>query len=109
VRSSLPELLRFGAAVAGNPHDGADLVQGALEATGLHWRRVREGGDAVAYVKRSIVNAHVSRWRRLRREWLTDRTTDALVIAPTAGPATQEPMWLALAALPPARAGGDRR
>lgn len=51
VRASLPELLRFGVAVSGNSHDGADLVQGALEATSRRWRKVGVRDDAIAYVK----------------------------------------------------------
>lgn len=101
VRASLPELLRFGVAIAGNRHDGADLVQGALETTGRRWRKLRAGDDAAAYVKRAMVNAHISRWRRLRREWLTDDALDGLISVSTPVPLVEQPMWLALAALPP--------
>ena len=101
VRGALPELLRFGVTLCGNGHDSADLVQGALESTGKRWRTVRDGTDPTAYVKRAMVNAHISRWRRLRREWLTDHTLDDLVSSSVPVPLAEQPMWVALASLPP--------
>jgi RNA polymerase sigma-70 factor (sigma-E family) len=100
VRATLPELLRFGVTLSGNAHDAADLVQSALESTGKRWRSVRDGADATAYVKRAMVNAHISRWRRLRREWLTDQALDDLVSSTAPPPLSEQPMWVALAALP---------
>jgi RNA polymerase sigma-70 factor (sigma-E family) len=101
VRATLPEFLRFGVTLTGNAHDAADLVQGALESTGKRWRTVRDGADVTAYVKRAMVNGHISRWRRLRREWLTDQTLEDLVSNATPLPLSEQPMWVALAALPP--------
>jgi len=100
VRSSLPELMRFGMAVAGNLHDAEDLVQTALEATARRWLKVLAAGDPTAYVKKSMVNAHISRWRRLRREWLTDTVLadDSAVLG---GLLTEQAMWTALEQLPP--------
>src|SRR5437660_1737695 len=40
VRARLPALLRFAHAVCGDPHTAADLVQDALERTGVHWSRL---------------------------------------------------------------------
>jgi RNA polymerase sigma-70 factor (sigma-E family) len=100
VRATLPELLRFGVTLSGNAHDAADLVQSALESTGKRWRSVRDGADATAYVKRAMVNAHISRWRRLRREWLTDQALDDLVSSTAPPPLSEQPMWVAPAALP---------
>jgi RNA polymerase sigma-70 factor (sigma-E family) len=98
-RAALPELLRFGVAVAGNRMDAEDLVQGALESTGRRWRHVRARGDATGYVKRAMVNAHISRWRRLRRERLTHTTPDSATV--TGDLPFEGPMWEALAGLPP--------
>ena len=65
---TLPGLLRYGHALTGNPHDAADLVQTVLEKIGSRWSYVQEKtGDPLAYVRRSMANAHVSRWRRTRR------------------------------------------
>lgn len=53
-------LLRFATLVTGNQEDARDAVQDALLGLFRRWDRVT-GPDA--YVRRSIVNAHVSRWR----------------------------------------------
>lgn len=100
VRGAMPQLSRFGLALAGNPHDGADLVQCALESTGRRWRRGAIATDPLAYVKRAMVNAHVSRWRRIRREWLTDRVPERHA-KPEPDREYEHPLWLALGALPP--------
>ena len=59
-------LLRFGRLVASDPHAAEDLVQGALAAA-FRARRRLDAGGVEAYVRRSIVNAQASRWRRLLR------------------------------------------
>src|SRR5664279_1733744 len=69
-RARMPELLRFGHALTGNPHAAADLVQDALERTMLAWARVENQGDPEGYVRRVMVNRNISIWRRHRREML---------------------------------------
>ena len=69
-RARMPELLRFGHALTGNPHAAADLVQDALERTMLAWPRVEKQGDPEGYVRRIMVNRNISIWRRRRRETL---------------------------------------
>jgi len=98
VRARLPALTRFAYAVTGDPHTAADLVQDALERTGLHWSRIERGGDPEAYVKRAIVNGRISRWRRQRRESLVEEVPE--MRAPQAAPARDEVMWQLLATLP---------
>ncbi|WP_083419059.1 MULTISPECIES: SigE family RNA polymerase sigma factor [unclassified Pseudofrankia] len=51
--------------VGGDRAAGEDLLQGAFERTYRHWSRVAEG-QPEAYVRRALVNAATSRWRRLR-------------------------------------------
>jgi RNA polymerase sigma-70 factor (sigma-E family) len=70
VRARMPELLRFGHALTGNPHAAADLVQDALERTIRAWARVENQRDPEGYVRRIMVNRNISSWRRLRRETL---------------------------------------
>lgn len=101
VRVVLPGLLRYGHALTGNPHDAADLVQGVLERIGARWPHVlRRTGDPVAYARRAMANAHVSRWRRTRRESLVADLPDTNVVLPP-DPFDGEPLWQALRALPP--------
>jgi RNA polymerase sigma-70 factor (sigma-E family) len=101
VRSAMPGLLRYGHALTGNPHDSADLVQSVLEKIGSRWTSVtRKTGDPLAYARRSMANAHVSRWRRTRRENLVAAIPDRQsAVARYAF--EDEPLWEALRGLPP--------
>ena len=103
VRAALPGLLRYGHALAGNPHDAADLVQGVLERIGARWHTVvRRTGDPMAYARRAMANAHVSRWRRTRRESLVADLPDSDTYAVWQPDRfADEPLWQALRALPP--------
>lgn len=100
VRARLPALLRFAHALCGDPHTAADLVQDALERTGVRWSRIERTADPDAYVKRAIVNGRTSRWRKLRRESLV-----AALPEPASGHRDAEPhdheLWRLLATLPP--------
>ncbi|SFQ45720.1 RNA polymerase sigma-70 factor, sigma-E family [Amycolatopsis arida] len=104
VHAALPGLLRYGHALTGNPHDAADLVQSVLEKIGSRWPHVqRKTGDPLAYIRRSMANAHISRWRRLRRESLVADIADATDTRSVthSDPFEHEPLWQALRALPP--------
>lgn len=53
-------------------HAAEDLVQVTLIKVARHWRRVAQGGNPDAYVRRALYHEHVSSWRRRRgREVLT--------------------------------------
>ena len=65
-------LQRFAYLVTRNAEDARDLVQDALLGLYPHWSRVSAAGNVDAYVKRSIVNAGISRWRRTGREQVSD-------------------------------------
>jgi RNA polymerase sigma-70 factor (sigma-E family) len=98
VRARLPALLRFAYAVCGDPHTAADLVQDALERTGLRWARIENTGDPEAYVKRAIVNGRISRWRKLRRESLVDLVPEHTAYVDS--PGHDDALWQLLATLP---------
>jgi RNA polymerase sigma-70 factor (sigma-E family) len=101
VRQALPGLLRYGHMLTGNPHDAADLVQTVLEKLGARWHVIaRRTGDPVAYARRAMVNAHVSRWRRAKRESLLAELPDT-PDTPREDPFDNEPLWDALRGLPP--------
>ncbi len=97
VRARHGALLRFAHLLTGDPHPAADLVQESLERTGLRWRRIRRQDDPEGYVRRSIVNAHVSHGRRRRYEHLV---ADAPEVAQRAGEPRDEALWRLLATLP---------
>ncbi|WP_158888470.1 SigE family RNA polymerase sigma factor [Amycolatopsis anabasis] len=101
VEASLPGLLRYGHALTGNPHDAADLVQTVLEKIGSRWTHVqRKTGDPLAYIRRSMANAHISRWRRVRKENLVAEIPESQPVTPP-DPFEHEPLWQALRDLPP--------
>jgi RNA polymerase sigma-70 factor (sigma-E family) len=63
IAEALPGLLRFGHVLTGDPRKAEDLVQEALARTLRRWRSVRHD-NAVAYVRKVMVNTHINRWRR---------------------------------------------
>ncbi len=95
-------LQRFAYLITGHPEDARDTVQDALAGLLPRWSQVLASGDPEAYVRRSIVNAHISRWRATKREqtwdpaWLETPSPDAAAHVPDAMTAIQ---WCA--ALPP--------
>jgi RNA polymerase sigma-70 factor (sigma-E family) len=66
--------LRTAYLLTGNAADAEDLLQTALARLAGVWDRVAQAGDVDAYLRRVIVNSHVSRGRRL---WHRERPTEA--------------------------------
>jgi RNA polymerase sigma-70 factor (sigma-E family) len=97
-----PSLLRFAYVVTGSQHAAEDAVQDALARACERWSRVGRTSDPDSYVRRMVVNAHISRWRRTRRESPVE-----LVRAgsdhpdPADGVATGDLVWAVCAELPP--------
>jgi RNA polymerase sigma-70 factor (sigma-E family) len=60
-------LLKFAYLITRNREDAHDAVQDALAGLFPRWRQVARRGEVDAYVRRSIVNANVSRWRKVHR------------------------------------------
>ena len=68
-------LVRTAYLLTGNHHDAEDLVQATLVKVVGSWRRIEDRPDG--YVRRVMVNEHVSRWRKHRgREVVVDRTPE---------------------------------
>ena len=67
VEARVAALLRFAYLVTGSQHAAEDAVQSALERACEKWSRVRRADDPDAYVRRMVVNAHVSGWRAAGR------------------------------------------
>jgi RNA polymerase sigma-70 factor (sigma-E family) len=67
VAARSPALLRFAYLLTGSQSEAEDAVQSALERALAHWPRVSRVDDPETYVRRMIVNAHISLWRRWRR------------------------------------------
>ncbi len=70
-------LTRFAALVLGNTAAADDAVQEALSRAYPRWARIATADDPLRYVRRMVVNAHVSWWRRVgRHEVVTDAPRD---------------------------------
>lgn len=67
VASRSQALLRFAYVMTGDSALAEDALQDALTSACAKWSRIRSVDDVDAYVRRMIVNAHVSWWRRFRR------------------------------------------
>ena len=67
VRDASPRLLRAAWFICGDPVQAEELVQAALEKVYLRWGRVRHG-DALAYTRKCLLNAHIDERRRSARE-----------------------------------------
>lgn len=63
-----PAMIRLAFVLTGNAADAEDVVQEALSRALPRWSRIRAAEDVDAYVRRMVVNAHVSWWRRFRRK-----------------------------------------
>jgi RNA polymerase sigma-70 factor (sigma-E family) len=73
-------LLRMAVMLTGNQADAEDLVQAALANTFLAWDKINDRTALDAYVRRAMVNTHISWWRRRRlEEFPTDQLPDQVV------------------------------
>src|SRR5579863_9747684 len=73
-------LLHSAYLLTGNLPDAEDLVQSALAKTYQAWDRIEDRGALDGYVRRAMVNTHISWWRRRRlEEFPTDEIPDRAV------------------------------
>jgi RNA polymerase sigma-70 factor (sigma-E family) len=97
-----PALLTFAYVLTGDARLAEDLTQTALAQAYRHWRRVQRAEHPDAYVRKVLVNAHLS-WRRRRSS--TERPTDAIETGSAPDPAEQvaarDEMRRLLDSLPP--------
>lgn len=96
-----PALLRLAYVLTGSRADAEDVVQDALSRALPRWSRISTLDDPDAYVRRMVVNAHVSWWRRTRRREVPVESVRERAVAD--GPSTEERdrIWRACRALPP--------
>jgi len=96
-------LLRLAFVLTADRHLAEDLTQTTLADAYRHWTKVTQADDPAAYVRRMLVNAHLS-WRRRRSS--TERPSELPDrVDPTAGPgdayAARQQMRALLAGLAP--------
>jgi RNA polymerase sigma-70 factor (sigma-E family) len=99
-----PALLRLAYVLTGSAADAEDVVQDALSRALPRWERISRVEDVDAYVRRMVINAHTSWWRKFRR-----RESPAADVRPAevvAGPGEGVPaderarLWAACQSLP---------
>jgi RNA polymerase sigma-70 factor (sigma-E family) len=87
VRSRSHALLRAAQAMTGNRADAEDLLQATLVKAYQSWDRIDDPAALDTYVRRVMVNTHISGWRRRRvDEYPTDEVPDS----PVADDATKD-------------------
>lgn len=95
-------LLRFAYLVTGSQHAAEDAVQSALTRACEKWSRVSRADDPDQYVRRMIVNAHVSAWRRAgRRELSVPEVHDSTGADHAEVVTRDDAVWRVCTALPP--------
>lgn len=97
-----PSLVRFAYGLTGDRGHAEDLAQTALAKAYASWPRVSRADDPDAYVRRILVNANNSRFRKRR---VDERSGTHLPDAPVADPAhdvaERSALLAALMELPP--------
>lgn len=94
-------LLRTAYLLTGNHAEAEDLLQTTLAKTYLSWRRIQARGALDAYVRRVMVNTHISWWRRRKiDEYPADVLPDVPVDDPTLRTDLRDALWKALDRLP---------
>jgi RNA polymerase sigma-70 factor (sigma-E family) len=102
VEARVAALLRFAYLVTGSQHAAEDAVQSALTRACEKWSRVRRTTDPDAYVRRMVVNAHVTAWRRSGRRELSVAEVHDTQVGDHAGlVVTGDAVWRVCATLPP--------
>lgn len=98
-----PALLRLAYLLTGDGHHAEDLVQEALTQAYRRWDTVQRAGNPHAYVRRIVVNQHVS-WRRRRPSTEVVLAPEAMPEGTTTGVAggvaERDLAWRAMAGLP---------
>lgn len=78
VRTRSCALLRAAQAMTGNQSDAEDLVQATLVKAYQSWDKISDPAALDTYVRRVMVNTHISGWRRRRLdEYPTDEVPDS--------------------------------
>jgi RNA polymerase sigma-70 factor (sigma-E family) len=96
-------LIRFARLMTGDEHRAEDLVQDVLAKAYAGWRRIGALDQPDFYVRRMLVNANTSWWRRaVNREVAVAEPSGTGVVADSAAEsAERDAVWRAVRQLPP--------
>lgn len=94
-------LMRFAFLVTGSAAAAEEAVQVALGRIWPRWDRVRESRDIDQYVRRAVVNAHISAWRRTgRHESPVEAVRGEASVDPGERVAVADAVWRVCTTLP---------
>ncbi len=95
-------LLRMAYLLTGHRADAEDLVQVALAKTYVAWNRIQDRRAVDGYVRRAMVNTHISWWRQRRlEEYPTEHIPERAAPDHAGDSDVHDALWRALARLPP--------
>jgi RNA polymerase sigma-70 factor (sigma-E family) len=101
VEARAAALLRFAYLVTGSQHEAEEAVQAALTRALEKWARVRRTTDPDQYVRRMIVNEHISGWRKSgRRELPVAEVRETAYDDPADTVAGSDVVWRVCTSLP---------
>ncbi|GIF77262.1 SigE family RNA polymerase sigma factor [Asanoa siamensis] len=97
-----PALVRLARLLAGDDHRAEDLVQDVLAKAYPRWARILRADDPDRYVRRMLVNARHSWWRRAARrpEVPLAALPPVPVDVPALDSADRDALWRLVSALP---------
>jgi hypothetical protein len=103
-----PAGLRFAFYLSGDPERARDLVQDAFERVAGRFAHLRQPERFDLYLRRTIVNLHTSRLRRLRleRAYLAREAGSVAVAHEEPDPMQRDEVWHAIVAATSASRGG---
>jgi RNA polymerase sigma-70 factor (sigma-E family) len=98
-----PAALRFAFYLSGDPEQARDLVQDAFVRVAGRFAHLRKPDVFDTYLRRTILNLHTSRLRRLRleRAYLAREASRAAPRYEPPDPSTRDEVWHAILELPP--------
>ena len=95
-----PTAFRLAYLLTGDPHEAEDLAQEAFVRLAGRFSHLRRADTFGSYLRRTVLNLHTSRLRRLvRRRALERSAREATTVMPDV--ATNQDLWAAIATLPP--------
>jgi len=101
VVGALPVLLAFAHRLTADAAEADDLVQAALVKTMGHWSAIERQDDPFVYVRRVMVNTHITWWRRWSARVTVGSVPEHTSREHTQLSADQDEVRRALLALPP--------
>src|SRR5687768_2490369 len=98
-----PAALRLAYFLSGDREEAQDLVQDAFVRVAGRFRYLRQPDEFDSYLRRTIVNLHTSKLRRLKVERSSLAREAALPreVATERGDGVRDEMWHAILGLPP--------